>query len=899
MNVKKQIFLKKEDSFKLFSNKNHLNGDGDSRVGKKWYDSEIPVDPKDFPEASHDVIEKLKNEAKLEMEKETMKHKEKISTRSDYKWITTIMSKGTNADKIASYTVSIQDYPMQSLPILHNLVGMIKMGKRKDCFTVIDTLTELFLEDLIPNNMEKLRPFSHRPLVLLDAMSNGKPSLRRKILISWLMEDEMKKVFSDFVAAVCEVAAKDSIEKNRIQAVSALHNLLIGTAEKEDVILANLVNKLGDRNVKVASKAMHCLKQLLLKHPNMQGVVKDEIEKLLFRPNIGSKAQFYGLCFLNQYYLSPEDQELAQSLIKLYFSFFKACVKKGELESKMMCSLLTGVRRAYPFAKLKVDDVALVEHIQTVHKVVHLGSFNISVHALSLLLQVMDCSTDAISDRFYTALYKKVMDPQLAASNLQAMFISMCYKAVKSDLVVERKKAFVKRFLQVCLYAPVPLACGILYMISEILRKCRDPQMLWFHNVEGEKGKEPIHVADTDDDNDEYEHYADIKLEEDADKVEVKVGRSEQPLEGEEDWGRRKKQVSESSWVHRRCRSELIEGRRPAGGGQNGYDAHQRNPRFALPPTGGTYSELVQLSNHFHPTVALFAQMISRGESIEYTGDPLQDFALLRFLNRFAFKNPKKAGSRNQGEESADAVQRIDVSVFSRKRDYAPQGVRSLPLTCGSYLTEKEENIPVEERFLYNYMRTRRSMKADDKGEAERESDNDSVNSDEFEEVMNEFISGGKKKESTSVEEDIEEDVDFADGIDFDEQDGDGDDGDIEPRSTKRSKKKVLTKKRKAVEVEESSGSESEAGDDDITKVFASAEEFSEMLQDTGSSGLHMGGSSGVSNQDNSALKQLQWEESRDKWIKGVDRFAKRSRGRGGSSFGKKRKFAKAKLKRK
>jgi ribosome biogenesis protein MAK21 len=37
-----------------------------------------------------------------------------------------------------------------------------------------------------------------------------------------------------------------------------------------------------------------------------------------------------------------------------------------------------------------------------------------------------------------------------------------------------------------------------------------------------------------------------------------------------------------------------------------------------------------------------------QGKSIAYSGDPLEDFNLMRFLDRFVYKNPKKAVSGQQ-----------------------------------------------------------------------------------------------------------------------------------------------------------------------------------------------------------------------------------------------------------
>lgn len=94
------------------------------------------------------------------------------------------------------------------------------------------------------------------------------------------------------------------------------------------------------------------------------------------------------------------------------------------------------------------------------------------------------------------------------------------------------------------------------------------------------------------------------------------------------------------------------------------------------------------MSHHFHPSVALFASHIINGELNKYSGDPLKDFTLVRFLERFSFKNPKK-----QPENVS--------SLFAKRKKYAVSGVRSLPVRSDSYLKQKEDNVPVDERYLF------------------------------------------------------------------------------------------------------------------------------------------------------------------------------------------------------
>lgn len=106
------------------------------------------------------------------------------------------------------------------------------------------------------------------------------------------------------------------------------------------------MNKLGDPSQKVASKAVYCLTQLLRHHPNMKGVVLLEVEKLLFRPNVSTKAQYYGVCYLSQFYLSHDSTDVAKRLIDVYFSFFKACIKKVNIFLGILCSTL-GIKNLY------------------------------------------------------------------------------------------------------------------------------------------------------------------------------------------------------------------------------------------------------------------------------------------------------------------------------------------------------------------------------------------------------------------------------------------------------------------------------------------------------------------------------------------------------------------------
>ncbi|XP_070291842.1 CCAAT/enhancer-binding protein zeta-like [Salvelinus sp. IW2-2015] len=91
----------------------------------------------------------------------------------------------------------------------------------------------------------------------------------------------------------------------------------------------------------------------------------------------------------------------------------------------------------------------------------------------------------------------------------------------------------------------------------------------------------------------------------------------------------------------------------------------------------------------------------TRGEFINYTGDPLQDFTLSKFLDRFFFRNPKQL----KGKQNTDA------SVMQPKQKLAMNNIQNLPVNCEELLSNEESQIPVDEVF-YRFFKKREAEKA-------------------------------------------------------------------------------------------------------------------------------------------------------------------------------------------
>ncbi|CAH6779625.1 Cebpz [Phodopus roborovskii] len=847
------------------------------KPGGKWYDMEYSNEYSSEPQP-RDVVSKYKALAHKLYEHEVTLFKNKTNNQKggSSTWMKAIVSSGTLGDRMAAMILLIQDDAVHTLQFVETLLNLVKKkGSKQQCLMALDTFKELLITDLLPDS-RKLRVFSQHPFHKLEELSSGNKDSRDRRLILWYYEHQLKHLVAEFVQ-VLETLSHDSLVTTKTRALVAAHELLCDKPEEEKALLVQVVNKLGDPQNKIATKASHLLEVLLRKHPNMKRVVCGEIERLLFRSNISSKAQYYAICFLNQMVLSHEESELANKLITLYFCFFRTCIKKKDIESKMLSAILTGVNRAYPYSEIGDDKVR--EQVDTLFKVLHVVNFNTSVQALMLLFQVMN-SQQTISDRYYTALYRKMLDPGLVTCSKQAMFLNLVYKSLKADIVLRRVKAFMKRLLQVTCTQMPPFICGALYLVSEILKAKPDLRSQLDDHLESDEEN----FVDVGDD-------SDVEKFTDADKEtaleEVKEVGAEDTVTANSTEAKKSKTAS---WVH----FDNLKG----GKQLKTYDPFSRNPLFCGAENTSLW-ELRKLSEHFHPSVALFAKTILEGNFIQYSGDPLQDFTLMRFLDRFVYRNPKL----HKGKENTDSV------VMQPKRKHFIKDVRNLAVNSKEFLAKEESQIPVDEVFFYRYYKKVAVVKEKHKHNADEGSIED-VDDEEFENMIDtfeddncfasgkadiDFASNMKKtKEAKENLEDSESSDDELGDLDDDEislgsmndedfdidEDGgtfmDVSDDEIEEEfgevSSKASTKNSKRKNEDNIDFAGSfQGTQKKRKSFDDSSLFVSAEEFGHLLDENMGSKFDNIGMNAMANKDNASFKQLKWEAERDDWLHNRD----------------------------
>ena len=90
----------------------------------------------------------------------------------------------------------------------------------------------------------------------------------------------------------------------------------------------------------------------------------------------------------------------------------------------------------------------------------------------------------------------------------------------------------------------------------------------------------------------------------------------------------------------------------------------KRDPAHASP---GKLWELHTLRTHYRPSCRAWAEKLASSKTIQYGGDPLVDFGLMRFLDRFAYRNPKQRTKQHGHARTTAIDDRVPVKALTGK----------------------------------------------------------------------------------------------------------------------------------------------------------------------------------------------------------------------------------------
>ncbi|GBF61142.1 ribosome biogenesis protein [Trichophyton mentagrophytes] len=726
-----------------------------------WYATQLPdisYDSSRHVNVSRPVLERMREYAMTLLEAENKAYtSNRDSKSSSYKFYSTIVSSGTLSDKISALTLSAQESPLHNTQALENLVGLAKKRSRAQAVEVLRSLKDLFAQGTLLPSDRRLKHFVNQPALAAALSEAGghwdigdklPNQIEKSHLIMWAFEDFLKDQYFE-VLKVLEVWCNDEIEFSRSRALSYVYELLKEKPEQESNLLRLLVNKLGDPSKKIASRASYLLLQLEQAHPLMKGTIVSSIEsESLFRPGQSQHAKYYGVITLNQTILSKSDDKVAAQLLDIYFPLFVALLKpktdvhaqkklkkkgkhpkkgkkgkednddaKGEaqedeLREKLISAVLVGVNRAYPFTTSSYE--LLSKHLDTLFRITNSSNFNTSIQAL-MLIQQLSSSHAVSADRFYKTLYESLLDPRVATSSKQSMYLNLLYKALNTDINIKRIKAFIKRLVQILGVHNPSFSCGVLYLIQKL--ETTFPSLTAM-----------VDQPEDAEDDDEEEVFRDVPDEEEDEMVD-----KEEP----------EKQPSVTR-----------------------YDPRKRDPEQSNADRSCLW-ELLPYLSHYHPSVAVSAKQLLLHEKMSGKPD-LTIHTLTHFLDRFVYKSPKAAPSL-RGSSIMQPLAGGDSSglLVTSGRNTIQQ-----PVNSESFWRKRSDEVSAEDVFFHDYFNRLGKDKLRQKSKKKSAKDDEEGESDEESEVWKALVQSQPELDGEGVSDD---DMDM-DGFDSAMEDSDRDD---------------------------------------------------------------------------------------------------------------------------
>jgi ribosome biogenesis protein MAK21 len=509
----------------------------------------------------------------------------------------------------------------------------------------------------------------------------------------------------------------------------------------------------------------------------MKLILIKEVRNFIYRPTTKLITIFRAVNFLTNMKNRPNESDAVLQLAECYLSLFEKALNAKEEGSRLLSALLSGINRLFPFLN---DVSSLFQYLDPIFKLIHTSlSWSTVTQALTLVANCVlaaedknlqksnnggvsaaaQLSQEQLSKRYYRALYSTLLTDQALTNRKEKEYLNLLFRSIKNDPHLHRAMAFVKRISICALHAPPPLAAALLFMISELVQ-ARPQFKVMLSSV-------------------------------DSQVATAKGGEDNSAAGGERD-------------------ISLL----------GSYDAMKREPEFACfqekPPV---LHELALLRHHFHPSVKAFANALLEPpeHGISFEGDPIEEFSLMAFLNRFAYKNPKE--KLVQGlKQSGNGEDPVNIELLNQ--------IQEEDATGGT----QRAMIAPEKHFFYKYFGERESLRAMGKSkratrkrrsEGDDSDDEDREDIDEEEEIDNfadELAEGLMRSDAAGRQEFFDEDdgEDNEDGGDEDEEYEDEDEGDFQLEQYHSSDDENVASKKESKGTNKKASLAVEEGDDNF-----------------------------------------------------------------------------------
>ena len=141
---------------------------------------------------------------------------------SDDKYLATMVKSGTLSDRVAALTLTSQASPLHSLLQVSQLITMASKKARRESLMAVDSLKDLFVNTLLPDNA-KLRFFHEHPLRVAQKSPVH--------LLLWLFEHCLKTAYAQ-LTSVLAAGMDDAVDSYKRACLRAANTLLRAKPEQ-------------------------------------------------------------------------------------------------------------------------------------------------------------------------------------------------------------------------------------------------------------------------------------------------------------------------------------------------------------------------------------------------------------------------------------------------------------------------------------------------------------------------------------------------------------------------------------------------------------------------------------------------------------------------------------------
>ncbi|KAG2155206.1 ribosome biogenesis protein [Suillus bovinus] len=633
------------------------------------------------------------------------------SSGSDFAFLQKILHSGTLSDRLSALTLLVQSSPLHNTKALETLKGMAERGKgkggREESLKALRCILDWWVGGGAPNR--KLKYFRDQPL--------SYQGIEDDHILFWYFEDWLKKYFFS-ILQILEGLSMDPLAYVRTQALSLTYTLLRDKPEQEHNLLRLLVNKLGDSEKSICSRASYHILQLLQAHPSMKGVVVREMTSLILRPSIATPAtaptinthirftdemttsnskpkpkpkpkskpdgaakrtsndhaRYYATITLNQIVFVPGDKDVAVQVIDVYFQMFKDLLGESRSSSKKenaeeQDGEIIGKKKKRKSMKEVVGDGGFTEIEDAFSKSISAILTGVNRALPYAKLGPSDVSLNKHIDTLFLITHTSTFNTSLQALLLiQQISSSLSHLPESSSSALS--KSIVDRYYRT-LYQS--LHDGRLASSSKQTMYLN----LLFKSLKADNNSERVKSF--------VRRFVQVLASGSAGGTEFIVGglyllgELFSTVPGLRDLSRGSHSTSEEQ-----------------------YDPRKRDPQFAHPSASPLF-ELIPLIHHYHPTVSLHAQQLLSGQPITSNPD-LSLNTLSHFLDRFVYKNPKNVKTKGSSamQPAASANDRVGVKLLKGESSGG-----ALP-NDEKFLSRPLKDIPVDEVFFHKHFSRKR-----------------------------------------------------------------------------------------------------------------------------------------------------------------------------------------------